>query len=218
MQIIYLYGFASGPLSNKAQFFKHKFDLLGIPLDIFDFIPNRRHFQQMQPSKLVENLVQYVEENYPSEQVILFGSSFGGLIAAWYSALYPNMITKLILMAPALQFTPEFIAKTLGTTLQDWQEKDTVLVEHYRFNVKVPLNYSFVQDLQENSPPIFSPTQFPVPTVIFHGRNDAVVPIQWSIDFAFENPKVTLNILEGDHQLLDQKQIMWNSIQSFLSS
>ncbi len=218
MQIIYLYGFASGPLSEKARFFEHKFDLIGIPFQIFDFIPSAENFRRMKPSQLVIDLHKYIKEKFANTKVILFGSSYGGLIVAWYTALYPEHVEKLILMAPALKFTPEFIAETLGTTLPQWKEEGVALAEHFRFMGEIPLDYSFVQDLYANPPPKFSSTQFPISTLIFHGKNDAVVPVQWSIDFAFDNTQVTLSILEGDHQLLNQKQLMWNSIQSFLAS
>ncbi|MHA1977579.1 MAG: YqiA/YcfP family alpha/beta fold hydrolase [Candidatus Hodarchaeales archaeon] len=218
MQIIYLYGFASGPFSEKARFFEHKFDLLGTPFKIFDFIPSIQAFYQMRPSMLVQNLHEHIKMNHSKEEIILFGSSFGGLIVTWYTSLYPENVKKLILMAPALNFTSNFIAETLGTTISQWNVEEQVLVDHYRFEEKIPLKYSFAQDLNDNPPPKFSLTKFPIPTLIFHGKDDAVVPVQWSIDFALDNQFVSLNVLSGDHQLLNQKQIMWNSIQSFLTS
>ncbi|MHA2288836.1 MAG: YqiA/YcfP family alpha/beta fold hydrolase [Promethearchaeota archaeon] len=218
MQIIYLYGFASGPFSEKAQFFEHKFDLLGIPFQIFDSIPTAQDFYRMRPSQLVRNLDNFIEEKFSDRRIVLFGSSYGGLLAAWYASIHPKKVAKLILIAPALQFTAEFIAETLETTLSKWKENGEVLVDHYRFDGKIPLNFSFIEDLSNNPPPKFDLKKFPTSTLIFHGKNDEVVPAQWSLDFALDNRFVSLNILIGDHQLLAQKQTMWNSIQSFLAS
>lgn len=218
LQIIYLYGFASGPLSEKAQYFKHKFDLLGIPFRIFDYIPSSKYFHFMHPSQLVKNLHDFIKREYSDQKIILCGSSFGGLIVAWYASTHPEYVEKLILIAPALQFTTEYITETLGTTLSQWKNEGDVLVDHYRFNGKIPLNYSFIQDLCDNPPPKFPLRNFPLSTLVFHGKNDEVVPVRWSVDFALENQKVNLNVLTGDHQLLDQKKTMWNSIQSFLTN
>ncbi len=218
LQIIYLYGFASGPFSEKARFFEHKFDLIGSPFQIFDYIPTAQDFYRIRPSRLVKNLHEFIEKNFSDRRIVLFGSSFGGLIAAWYASIHPTKVAKLILIAPALQFTSEFIAETLETTLSQWKNNGDVLVEHYRFNGKIPLSFSFIEDLINNPPPKFSFQKFPISTLIFHGKDDAVVPVQWSIDFALDNHLVTLNLLTGDHQLLNQKQAMWNSIQSFLVS
>ncbi len=41
------------------------------------------------------------------EQLVIIGSSFGGLMATCYAQKYPSKIKKLILLAPALNF-PEF--------------------------------------------------------------------------------------------------------------
>ena len=172
----------------------------------------------MRPLQLVQNLHNFIESTYPNREIVLFGSSFGGLIVTWYSSIHPENIRKLILIAPALQFTTSFISETLGTTISEWNTVGQVLVEHYRFEGKIPLNHSFLQDLSDNPPPKFSATKFPISTLIFHGKDDDVVPVQWSIDFALDNPNVSLNVLSGDHQLLSQKQMMWNSIQSFLTS
>jgi alpha-beta hydrolase superfamily lysophospholipase len=216
MQILYLYGFASGPLSDKAQFFRKNFQLVPISLSIYDFIPTPQAFTTMRCSNIISNLIKHIHTIFHDTQLVIIGSSFGGFLAMWYTYLYPEKVDKLILMAPALNFSADFISATLGTTHSEWKQKNTILVEHYRFGGDIPLNYSFYTDLKANPPPDFSSSEFSVPTIIFHGINDEIVPIKWSQDFSEKNPIITLYSLEDDHQLLNQKEFMWKVIKSFL--
>ena len=216
MKVLYLYGFASGPISDKAQFFKKKFQQLGISFQIFDYIPTSQAFSSMRCSNLVYNLRKKVE-SYEPEQLVLMGSSFGAFIVLWGASLFPKKVKKLILIAPAINFSANFIVTTLGTSKSQWMKNKTTSVEHYRFKGNIPLNYSFYTDLVTNAPPDFSRISFKIPTIIFHGINDDVVPILWSNDFSKLHSSVKMYPLEGDHQLLNQKEKMWELIESSLS-
>ena len=216
MQIIYLFGFASGPLSDKTQFFKEKFSSKRIEFQIYDYQPTPNAFSNMRVSHLVKNLHNYISINFPEEKVSLFGSSFGGLLVTLYTHLYPERVDRLFLIAPALQFTAEFISQTLNAPFSQWEEDGETPVEHYRFNGNIPLKFSFLKDLKENPVPKFSLTNFPVKTMIFHGEEDEVVPSIWSVNFGQLNSKVKTHILNGDHQLSDQKLKIWNIIETEL--
>ena len=218
LQIIYLYGFASGPHSNKAQFFKRKFSTSAIPFDIYDYIPDKTSFQNMKLSILTRNLDSYIKENHPKEEeLILFGSSFGALISTLYTFLHPDRIRKLILMAPALGFSAQIMVKLHNTPLTHWKEKGVIPVFHYRYDQEIPLAYSFYEDLVNHPPPDIEKLRIPIPTLILHGKFDDVVPLIWSQQYAKINPEATLHILNGDHQLLDQKGVMWKIIIDFLN-
>ena len=218
MRILYLYGFASGPGSDKAQFFKNKFSSLNVLFDIFDYIPDKESFKNLKTSLLLENLHSYIGLNYPKDDLILFGSSFGGFLLAWYANRHPEKkIRKLILMAPALGFSASRILKILEITPSIWKEQGFVPVFHYRYNREIPLAYSFYEDLSTNPPPNFEKMITPIPTLILHGTFDEVVPLSWSQQFADNNQQVTLHVLNGDHQLLDQKEIMWEIVKVFLN-
>ncbi|MHA2173596.1 MAG: YqiA/YcfP family alpha/beta fold hydrolase [Candidatus Hodarchaeales archaeon] len=217
MQVMYLYGFASGPLSEKAQYFKQKFSFTSIDFQIIDYIPNSEAFTQMKPSRLVKFIENYIKVHHSSdEELVLLGSSFGGLIASWYTQLNPKTVSKLILIAPALNFTPKYISHILDTNAYKWEKTGSVYVDHYRYGKHIPLNYSFLQDLQSYPPPVFQDESLPVPTCIFHGIKDDVIPIKWSLDLASQNSLISIYPINGDHQLLDRKEEIWNNIIEFL--
>jgi pimeloyl-ACP methyl ester carboxylesterase len=218
LQIVYLYGFASGPHSNKAQFFKGKFSTSAIPFDIYDYIPDKASFQNMRFRFLMRDLDLYIKENHSKEEeLILFGSSFGALISALFTFFHPDRIKKLILIAPALGFSAQRIVKLHNISLTLWKENGVIPVFHFRYDQEIPLAYSFYEDLLSHPPPDIEKLQIPVPTLILHGKFDDVVPLIWSQQYAEINPEATLHILNGDHQLLDQKEVMWKIIVDFLN-
>ncbi len=213
MRILYLYGFASGPQSDKAQFFKNKFSSVDVRFDIYDYIPDIKSFTNLKTSHLLEKLHSYIQKHYPKKDLILFGSSFGGLLSTWYASKHPEKIKKLILMAPALKFS-SLISTILDPVI--WKEQGHLPVFHYRHNKEIPLAYSFYEDISANTPPNFEKTNISIPTLILHGKSDEVVPISWSQKFAAFNQNATFHPLNGDHQLLDQKETMWNLVKEFL--
>ena len=148
--------------------------------------------------------------------MILFGSSFGGFLLTWYTCEHPEKIKKLILMAPALKFSSASIIAILEIDPMTWKARGHIPVFHYRHNKEIPLAYSFYEDISANPPPNFNKMNISIPTLILHGKYDEVVPLSWSQEFAVINQNVNLHPLNGDHQLLDQKQIMWELIRKFL--
>ncbi|MFB3925730.1 MAG: serine aminopeptidase domain-containing protein [Syntrophales bacterium] len=91
--------------------------------------------------------------------LILVGSSFGGLMAAMYALRHEEETVKLILLAPALDL-PDFIP---------FREKQT-----------------------------------DIPTIIFHGKKDDVVPLSEVREIAkkiFRN--LSYHVVEDDHPLRD---------------
>jgi len=215
LRIFYFYGFASSPQSNKAQFFKKKFENEGIEFNILDYIPTKSHFSHLKISSLLEDLNSIILNLEPSK-IVLFGSSFGAYLSTWLAKKNPDRIFKLILMAPALIFSSKTILQLMGTSLREWEETGYLDIFHFRYNTSIPLHYSFYHDLVDFPPPDMTISTILTPTLIFHGRYDEIIPIEWSHKFTLINPSARLYVLEGDHQLLDQKEEMWNSIVKFL--
>ena len=94
MRILYLHGFASGPTSQKARFFRDRFAEKGITLEIPELDGGDfEHLTIGRQLLIIENLA-------AGGPVSLIGSSMGGYLAALYASLHPETL-KLVMMAPA---------------------------------------------------------------------------------------------------------------------
>jgi len=93
MKKFFLHGLDSSGNGTKGRFFKEHFPDMIVP----DF------------GGSLELRLQKLEELCQGEDnLVLVGSSFGGLMATCFAAIYPQRVKKLLLMAPALNF-PGFI-------------------------------------------------------------------------------------------------------------
>ena len=93
MRTLYLHGFASGPASKKATFFRRRIPSLEIPdLAAGDF----EHLS-------ITSQIDVIDEMTVGESVSLIGSSMGGYLAALYAARRPEAVARLVLLAPALR-------------------------------------------------------------------------------------------------------------------
>lgn len=200
---IYLHGFASGPNSAKAVFFQKKFASLGIPLIIPDL--NKPDFSQFSLTRNLATVTQLLPP--PPQPVVVIGSSFGGLTAAWLAEKNPQ-IEQLILLAPAFEFLQAWLPR-LGDQLAQWQTQGYLEVEHYAYHQTQPLAYTFLTDLQT-----YDEAQLtrPVSTLIFHGDADEVIPVAASQRYAHHRAWVELQVLAGDHGLTDNSEEIWETL------
>ncbi|HPL64102.1 MAG: alpha/beta fold hydrolase [Syntrophales bacterium] len=113
---VFIHGLESSSSGNKAVFFKARYPGMLIEDYRGDL---RERMEKLE--KLLEN----------RKDLILVGSSFGGLMAAIYACRHPEKVRRLILLAPALD-------------LDDFAPCSSVPIE--------------------------------VPTFLFHGGGDDVVP------------------------------------------
>jgi pimeloyl-ACP methyl ester carboxylesterase len=63
----------------------------------------------------------------------------------------------------------------------------------------------------------YTPQDVPVPTAIVHGWRDDIVPVQSSIRWAQEH-KAALHVLDSDHRLEDQIEMICLLLRAFLKS
>ena len=204
-RIVYLHGFASGPTSKKAQFFRDRFAQLGIGLDIPDLADG--HFEKL----TITGQLGVIERSSHGEPVTLIGSSMGGYLAALFAARHTE-VEKIVLMAPAFCFSSRW-PQTLGdATMEEWQRSGVLKVFHYSQGRTVELGYQLIEDgrTYEDYP------QVGQPTLIFHGKNDTVVPAGLSVQFASRHPQAQLHVLESDHELLSVLDDMWMETERFL--
>lgn len=195
--MIYLHGFASGPGSHKARYFRDRFRECGQDLEVPDLAAG--DFENL----TITGQLGVIDQVARGRSVSLIGSSMGGYLAALYASRHPE-IERLVLMAPAFG-NPHPWERLFG-------EGADIEIYHYAENRNVRLSRRLLEDGRqyEGFPDV---TQ---PTLIFHGSADDVVPAQYSEQFAASRPNVRLRILESGHELLDVLDLMWDESSRFL--
>ncbi|NJK99325.1 MAG: prolyl oligopeptidase family serine peptidase [Spirulinaceae cyanobacterium SM2_1_0] len=203
---LYLHGFASSPQSAKAQYLSARFAECGESLRILDL--NQGGFCHLTLSR---QLAQAKAALPLQEPAIAIGSSFGGLTVAWLAEQCPQ-IERLIGLAPAFNFLPTWRSRLSATQWQQWQTTRRLSVYHYGEQRQQELDYGFIEDLANYDE---TALQRPLPTLILHGRQDAIVPIQAARDYQRDRPWVELVQLDSDHSLGNVRPQIWQAIARF---
>lgn len=207
MKYVYLHGFASGPGSKKAQYFRRRFLELGIDLVIPDLAGG--NFEGL----TITGQLGVIQSVVGDGMAVLMGSSLGGYLAALYAARHAE-IDRIILLAPGFGF-PQRWPATLGEArMAEWKAKGFLTMFHYGENAERRLGYQLMDDsaAYENYPAVAQPC------LIYHGRNDTVVPAAYSEEFAAGRPNVELHIEESDHELLNVVDLIWDGTRRFIQS
>jgi len=207
MKLIYLHGFASGPMSSKAQFFRRHFEDLGVEMLIPDL--SEGNFEGL----TLSGQLRVIESTAADEDVRLIGSSMGGYLAALYAARHAE-VSRVALLAPAFGFARRW-PLTLGEEkIDEWRRTGWLPMYHYGDNVESRVGYGLLEDAEryEDYPDVSQPA------LVFHGRHDDVVPFEYSEEFAARHPQVTLRIMDSGHELLNVLEDMWSEMRPFLLS
>jgi len=205
-RILYLHGFASGPSSKKARFFRERFAERGVTLEIPDLAEG--NFGNL----TLTGQLRVIERLSRGEPVTLIGSSMGGYLAALLAARHTE-VDRLILMAPAFCFLKRWTEMRGPSELEAWRSKGFIDIFHYGAGRPVPLGYQLIEDAAqyEDYPDVSQPV------LIFHGKHDTSVPCEYSVKFAELHPQAELRLLDSDHELLDALDLMWTETSRFLS-
>lgn len=205
---IYLHGFASSPQSSKAKYLRDRFAEQDLQLKVLDL--NQGGFSHLTLSRQIQQTIEaFPKGNTP---LTLIGSSFGGLTAAWV-AQQQQRVHNLVLLAPAFGFPGSWYQRLSPAQMQQWQDSGWLPIYHYGLAQEVPLHYQFLTDAA-NYP--LSGLRRSLNTLIIHGQNDDVVPIEVSRDYAQQHAQVKLVELDSDHGLNDRQVEIWQLVQSFL--
>lgn len=207
LKFIYLHGFASCPDSAKAIELNNRFSGVGISLEIPDL--NQGDFSHL----TITRQLSQVAKIFPDHEtpVTLIGSSLGGLTSAWLGQKYAQ-VQRLVLLAPAFGLLSHWLPKLEENQVQDWQKSGYLSIDHYGEGRSLPLHYKFVEDaIQYQETPLLRP----IPTLILHGCNDQVIPINASRDYASVRPWVQLIEFDSDHALINVMAEIWKEIETF---
>jgi uncharacterized protein len=204
-RVIYLHGFASGPGSRKARYFRTLLEAAGASVEVPDLAAG--DFERLTLSGQLR-LVASLAGGGP---VSLVGSSMGGYLAALYAARHPE-VCRVVLLAPAFGFARLWNERLGPETLEEWKRSGAIDVFHYSDGRERRLGWQLMEDaaLYEAEP------AFQQPALIFHGSKDDVVPVQSSVSFAAQRANVRLEILDSGHELTDQLDHMGPKVVQFL--
>jgi pimeloyl-ACP methyl ester carboxylesterase len=207
--VLHLHGFASSGQGTKAQYFQSKFDPLShVTFHAFEFNPTPKDFECMTITGLINRLRQYLLGQQPGN-ISFIGSSLGALVGLHYAHRFGG-VEQMLLLAPALTYST---GKYTEAQLQQWQRECTINVAHYAFGREIPLRYDYHLDGLR----YLEPVPPPAPMLIFHGRNDEVVPIENSRKYVASYPEQTQLVeVYSDHRLNDQLDLIWEHARSFL--
>lgn len=191
MDLVFLHGFASGPLGVKAQFCRRWAEGRGIRFEAPDLnLPDFEHLTITAQVEAVETLLRRLEA-----PPVLAGSSMGGLVAAAVAAR-GLPISRLILIAPALGFARRIL------TLPPWADyrrRGEAVRFHHKFQRELRIGPELLHDLPRWLDD--DRWQIDIPVVILHGTRDDLAPITESEAFVARQPQATLHRLEDDHSL-----------------
>ena len=203
---VYLHGFASGPSSKKARYFRDRLTNAG--WDVTVPALDGGNFEAL----TITGQLAILEAAVGGDPTPLIGSSMGGYLAALYAARHRD-IPRVVLLAPAFDFAARFRARVGEAEMEQWKRAGRAPVYHYGAGREMALGYGLIEDA-ERYEPFPNVTQ---PCLIFHGRQDDVVPIGLSREFARTRANVRLNEVESGHELTDVFELMGDPVEQFLA-
>jgi uncharacterized protein len=208
VKVLYLHGFASGPASRKARFFRKRLEELGIAVEVPDL--SQGDFENL----TISGQLGLIESLPVGDPITIIGSSMGGYLGALYAARHVSNVQKLVLLAPAFGFAERWPALVGAEGMERWKTTGRLPIFHYGEQRYRDLGLAMLEDSArwEGRP------DFGQPTLIFHGINDDVVPVQASRDFAATHPNTRLFELDSDHELLNVLPDIWEQSKDFIRS
>jgi pimeloyl-ACP methyl ester carboxylesterase len=205
-RVIYLHGFASGPSSGKARYFRRRLEGAGYAVSVPDLAAG--NFEGLTLSGQLD----VIAREAAGGATAMIGSSMGGYLTALYAARRPE-IERVALLAPAFGFARRWAERMGAAALQEWRSKGTMDVYHYGEGRQRALGYALLDDAAqyEDYPDVRQPC------LIFHGVRDEVVPVEYSDEFAAGHPNVELHRLDSGHDLLNVLDLMGDRVEEFLA-
>jgi len=203
--VIYLHGFASSPGSGKATFLAERYRARGIEFHAPDL--NLPDFSTLTVTRMLEQ-TRVLLDAAPAP-VTLIGSSLGAFVAVHAAAAWPEKVERLVLMAPALDFSEDGLSGPGGADVTAWRRAGSIMVFHHTYGRMMPIRYDLYADARRYDA---SAVTLPMPVIIFQGRQDSVVDPASVERWARGRPNVTLHMLEDDHQLSNSRDAIWSEL------
>lgn len=210
---LYLHGFASGPSSIKAQFFRERLGERGVDLAVWDLNEGEGGFRGMTVSRSLRRVEEWLVTPEAQERgAVLIGSSLGGYLSCLAASRNPN-VRAVVLMAPAFDLPARWQHILGPEVIANWRKDGELEVDHYAYQRKEPIAFRFYLD-SLGHPPYPNVT---CPGLDLHGIHDVEVPVGTSRKFVSLSPSVRLVELDSDHGLTDVLDRIWEESAAFLA-
>ena len=212
--VVYLHGFASSPDSSKAAFFAERFARHGVTFLCPDL--NQPAFAALTVTRMLRQLDAQISAVPPTD-VVVIGSSLGGFVAVEAAARQgtnpPHPISRLILLAPAVELEWDRWSEVWPGGIEGWRNAGHIEVFHYALDRPERLGFDFYEDAERYDP---ARRRLNLPLLIFQGRQDESVDPGLVERFARQQSQATLHMLDDTHQLKNSLDVIWHETQRFL--
>jgi pimeloyl-ACP methyl ester carboxylesterase len=208
--IIYLHGFASSSHSGKATYLGERLRARGYEVVVPDL--NLPDFSTLTVTRMLAQTRGLIDQ--AAGPVTIFGSSLGGYVAVNAAVAAPGRVERLVLLAPALDFSADGLTGPQGADLAAWRRSGQTYVFHYGYGRMMPLHYAFYEDARRYDA-MHADVRMPI--LAFQGRRDTAVSPAAVEQWAAARPNVELHMLDDDHQLGASMPFVWHTVDRFLS-
>ncbi len=193
---VYLHGLSSSANSAKGAHLAGVFTARGEHLAMPDL--NVPSFERLDVDAMLTAVSAQADAVAPGRPVRLIGSSLGGWLAARWASMHPGRVTRMMLLCPAFHMASHW-PRILGAARMTAWEATGALPLPDHAGVPRPVHWGFVTS-HARHPTAPEPM---VPTLVLHGRADALVPIESSRRWAAAHPeRVRLVETDDDHALM----------------
>lgn len=210
--ILYAHGLGGSPGSAKAVLMEHYFGAQGIRVCSPSLaVPS---FEKLSPLTACDAFGREMRA-LAREPMVVIASSFGAFIALHaLRAIQREVVPHaLVLLAPVIDPWSGKMALLTPQVEEQWRVQGSLPILDLTLHREVPVHYRFVEELQALGP---WRDEIGVPTLIVHGRRDAVVSVEQSRACAAVQPCVTLVTVDDDHALLSQPSELVALIDEFV--
>ena len=188
MRVLFAHGFEGSPNGGKPT---HMIEELG-----WDVVAPVMSVKGWNIEQETEVLLELIDSD---DFDLIVGSSMGGLAAANASELRPDATFGVLLIAPAFGLEEMWHKRLSISEMEYWEKKDEY--PYKGFELEMTLGWDFMQTASRMSWP-----QLNHPTVILHGIQDDVVPIENSRRVIREQANVIeLMELDDGHRMQKSK-------------
>lgn len=213
MHLVYLHGYATTPDYVQARDFADRLAARGHTLHAPDL--NVPDFEHLTLTAMLARAAETVAA-LPDGDVGLIGASMGGAVALHFADRYRDAearrVTKLLLLAPALDLAEGMRLSAGEDGFAHWRASNARPVFHYAYGETRQMHFGLYEDLTRYDS---HATDVHLPTLIFHGTSDEAVDYRRSVHYAESRPWVDLRLVDSDHQMLDQTDVIFAAMTGF---